>query len=133
MQHCRSYGDTPIADSVCGPWPDVTCATACRSPGSGLLRGARGRDRREPHKAGVGGCFPAQGSYPMRVACAFCLSAGAPVLEGAPVRLGAGVHGPAEVLPEVGCRGKAAFLRDGSYRQVAHFEESLGELDALAH
>ena len=33
---------------------------------------------------------------------AFGGSAGAPVLEGAPVGLGAGVHGPAEVLAQVG-------------------------------
>ncbi len=43
---------------------------------------------------------------------AFGGSAGAPVLEGAPVGLGAGVHGPAEVLAQVGCCGEAAFLRD---------------------
>lgn len=35
-----------------------------------------------------------------------------PAGEGAPVRLRAGVHGPAEVLAQVGGRGEAAFLRD---------------------
>ena len=76
----------------------------CEVPEEGMAR--------KQQKAGVGGWSPALGSYPMRVACTFCVLAGAPVLEGAPVGLGAGVHGPAEVLPEVGCRGEAAFLRD---------------------
>jgi hypothetical protein len=69
----------------------------------------------------------------MRVACAFCLS-----WRGGPGRCagmpeGRCARSEAKVLPEVGCRGEVAFLRNGLYRQVAHFEESLSELDALAH
>jgi hypothetical protein len=61
----------------------------------------------------------------------FCVLAGGPVLEGAPVCLRAGVYGPAEMLAQVGCGREPALSRDCIDRQVAHLQESLGELDTL--
>ena len=51
--------------------------------------------------------------------------------EGAAVGLRAGVHGPAEVLAQVGRGGEAALLRHRVDRQVTRFQQPLGQLDAL--
>jgi hypothetical protein len=59
-------------------------------------------------------------------------SGGSSILKRPSVGLGAGVHDPGKMFAKVSSRAESASFRHRIYGQVAHFEEPLSEMDALA-